>query len=42
MNEEKEVKQELDENPKKVKEVESPVKKGLKTKEEIVKNWLPR
>ena len=26
----------------KVKEVESPVKSGLKTKEEIVKNWLPR
>lgn len=27
---------------KKVREVESPVKSGLKTKEEIVKNWLPR
>ncbi|MGV3509433.1 MAG: AMP nucleosidase [Sphingobacteriaceae bacterium] len=44
MNEEKEVKQdpEVVESSKKVKEVESPVKKGLKTKEEIVKNWLPR
>lgn len=44
MNEEKEVKQdpEIVESSKKVKEVESPVKKGLKTKEEIVKNWLPR
>jgi AMP nucleosidase len=27
---------------KKPKEVESPVKSGLKSKEEIVKNWLPR
>ena len=44
MNEEKEVKQdpEIVKSSKKVKEVESPVKKGLKTKEEIVKNWLPR
>lgn len=44
MNEEKEVKQDPDivKSSKKVKEVESPVKKGLKTKEEIVKNWLPR
>ncbi|MBC7914138.1 MAG: AMP nucleosidase [Pyrinomonadaceae bacterium] len=44
MNEEKEVKQdaEIVKSAKKVKEVESPVKKGLKTKEEIVKNWLPR
>ena len=44
MNEEKEVKQdpEVVKSAKKVKEVESPVKKGLKTKEEIVKNWLPR
>lgn len=44
MNEEKEVKQdpEIVKSAKKVKEVESPVKKGLKTKEDIVKNWLPR
>lgn len=44
MNEEKEIKQdpEIVESAKNVKEVESPVKKGLKTKEEIVKNWLPR
>ncbi|MEJ6978836.1 AMP nucleosidase [Pedobacter sp. P351] len=44
MNEEKDIKQdpEIVETAKKVKEVESPVKKGLKTKEEIVKNWLPR
>lgn len=44
MNEEKQVKK----NPKivaqskKVAEVNTPVKKGLKSKEEIVKNWLPR
>ncbi|HEY0054736.1 MAG TPA: AMP nucleosidase [Pedobacter sp.] len=44
MNEEKEVKQdpEIVKSAKKIREVESPVKKGLKTKEEIVKNWLPR
>ena len=44
MNEEKEVKKdpEIIERAELVKEVESPVKKGLKTKEEIVKNWLPR
>jgi len=44
MNEEKEVKQdsEIVKSSKKVKEVNSPVKKGLKTKEDIVKNWLPR
>lgn len=44
MNEEKEVKQDpqIVEHSKTVKEVESPVKKGLKTKEEIVNNWLPR
>ena len=44
MNEEKDVKKDLDiiEKAQKVKEVESPVKKGLKTKEEIVYNWLPR
>ncbi len=44
MNEEKEVKQdpEIVKGAKKIKEVESPVKRGLKTKEEIVKNWLPR
>ena len=44
MNEEKEVKKdpEIVDNAKKVKEVESPIKKGLKTKSDIVKNWLPR
>lgn len=44
MNEEKEVKQdsEIVKSSKKIKEVNSPVKKGLKTKEDIVKNWLPR
>jgi AMP nucleosidase len=44
MNEEKDVKKdpEIVESSKKIKEVESPVKKGLKTKEEIVRNWLPR
>ncbi|KQS36939.1 AMP nucleosidase [Pedobacter sp. Leaf194] len=44
MNEEKDVKKDeaIVENSKKVKEVESPVKAGLKSKEEIVKNWLPR
>ncbi len=44
MNEEKEVKKdpELVEKAETVREVESPVKKGLKTKEQIVKNWLPR
>jgi len=40
MNEEKEVKKETVVTP--VKEVNSPVKKGLKTKEDIVNNWLPR
>ncbi|QPH39514.1 AMP nucleosidase [Pedobacter endophyticus] len=44
MNEEKDIKKNeaIVEKPKKVKEVESPVKTGLKSKEEIVKNWLPR
>lgn len=44
MNEEKDVKKdsEIVEKAQKVKEVESPVKKGLKTKEDIVNNWLPR
>lgn len=44
MNEEIEIKKdaEIVENAKKVKEVESPVKKGMKTKEQIVQNWLPR
>lgn len=44
MNEEKEVKkqEDLGEKQKKVKEVSSPVKSGLVSKEEIVKNWLPR
>lgn len=44
MNEEKDVKKEAAEldKPKKIKEVESPVKKGLKNKQDIVDNWLPR
>jgi AMP nucleosidase len=44
MNEEKDVKKDEDivAKAKKVKEVNSPVKSGLKSKEEIVKNWLPR
>ncbi len=43
MNEEKEVKKEVEgEVVKKVKEVESPVKSGLKSKSDIVSNWLPR
>jgi AMP nucleosidase len=43
MNEEKDIKKELKvAKVKKVKEVETPVKPGLKTKAEIVKNWLPR
>lgn len=44
MNEEKDVKKipEIVEQAQHVKEVSSPVKKGLKTKEDIVNNWLPR
>ena len=44
MNEEKEVKQdaEIEIKIKKIKEVNSPIKKGLKRKEDIVENWLPR
>lgn len=44
MNEEKDVKKNEDIHTysKKVKEVESPVKGGLKSKSEIVNNWLPR
>ena len=44
MNEEIDVKKNQNDAPgkKKIKEVESPVKSGLKSKEEIVKNWLPR
>ncbi|WP_423147307.1 AMP nucleosidase [Rubrolithibacter danxiaensis] len=44
MNEEKEVKQdaEVAGRSKTLKEVETPVKKGLKTKKDIVNNWLPR
>lgn len=44
MNEEKEVKQdpEIAKQAKKVKEVSSAIKKGLKNKEDIVNNWLPR
>src|SRR5215217_2963244 len=44
MNEEKDVKKDEKTvaNAKKNKEVESAVKKGLKSKSEIVKNWLPR
>ncbi|MHB1177633.1 MAG: AMP nucleosidase [Daejeonella sp.] len=44
MNEEKDVKKEPvpGSKTKKKKEVESPVKPGLKNKEDIVSNWLPR
>jgi AMP nucleosidase len=44
MNEEISIKKdaELVKQSKKQKEVQSPVKSGLKTKEEIVANWLPR
>src|SRR5476649_267519 len=44
MNEEKDVKKDagLTDQSKKVKEVQTPVKSGLKTKEAIVANWLPR
>lgn len=45
MNEEKDVKKDPVEGAiktKKKKEVESPVKTGLKNKEDIVNNWLPR
>jgi AMP nucleosidase len=44
MNDEKDVKKEekATGKAKKVKEVESPVKSGLKSKEDIVQNWLPR
>lgn len=44
MNEEKDVKKdpEIVKQAHKVKEVQSPVKSGLKTKEAIVANWLPR
>jgi AMP nucleosidase len=42
MNEEKEVKKDEKSGTKKVKEVETPIKSGLKSKEDIVINWLPR
>jgi AMP nucleosidase len=44
MNEEKEVKKDTspEKQSKKVKEVDTPVKKGLKYKADIVSNWLPR
>ena len=44
MNEEKVIKQDPDIiiKSKKIKEVSSPVKKGLKNKADIVANWLPR
>ena len=44
MNEEKDIKKDekIVQKAKKVKEVNSPVKSGMKTKAEIVKNWLPR
>ena len=44
MNEEMEVNKDavIVQNAKAVKEVQSPVKSGLKTKEAIVANWLPR
>jgi AMP nucleosidase len=41
MNEELQIKKEADGLPK-VKEVSSPIKSGLKTKDAIVTNWLPR
>ena len=41
MNEEKDIKKdELD--PKEISKIQTPVKSGLKTKEAIVMNWLPR
>ncbi len=44
MNEEKDIKKdpEIVKQSNKVKEVQSPIKSGLKTKEAIVANWLPR
>ncbi len=44
MNEEKDVKKdpEIVKKAHKIKEVQSPIKPGLKTKEAIVANWLPR
>ena len=44
MNEEKDIKkdEEIIKKAKKVREVNSPVKSGMKSKAEIVKNWLPR
>ena len=44
MNEEKDIKKnpEIVEHSQKIKEVESPVKRGLKSKSDIVSNWLPR
>ncbi len=44
MNEEKDVKKdpEIVKQSNKIKEVQSPIKSGLKTKEAIVANWLPR
>ncbi len=44
MNEEKDVKKdpEIVKQANKIKEIQSPVKSGLKTKEAIVANWLPR
>lgn len=42
MNEEKDIKKDALAPPVKVKEVESAVKPGLKNKEDIVSNWLPR
>ncbi len=44
MNEEKDVKKdpEIVKQSHKIKEVQTPVKSGLKTKEAIVANWLPR
>jgi len=44
MNEEKDIKkdEEILKKAKKIREVNSPVKSGMKSKAEIVKNWLPR
>lgn len=45
MNEEKDIKKSLEgeeNNDKPIREVNSPIKKGLKSKDDIVRNWLPR
>src|SRR5580698_7641885 len=42
MNEQIDIKKDQEPGKKKIKEVQSPVTSGLKTKEAIVSNWLPR